>query len=56
MSYMDGVRPRTRDTFAARKNEKVAYNSATNLVKDFVRRTKCNPDMACKLARNKELF
>lgn len=56
MAYMNGVRPQTRDTFAARKREKVAYNSATNLVIDFVRRTKCDCDTVCKLARNKDLF
>lgn len=56
MVYMNEVRPRTRDTFAARKKEKVTYNSATNLVLDFARRTKCDFDTVCKLARNKELF
>lgn len=56
MANTTGVRPRTVDTFAARKEKKITYNSAPNLALDFARRTHCNLDTVYKKTQKKELF
>lgn len=56
MANITGVRPRTVDTFAARKEKKITYNSAPNLALDFARRTQCDLDTVYKKTQKKELF
>lgn len=50
------VRPRTVNTFAARKKKKIVYNSAPNLPLDFAERTQCDLDTVYKKTQKKELF